>query len=350
MLATGAPAALGKQSSPNALGSCSTRDPLARIGICATPQEVTLPASLVPPITLGDLIGMVETFPFQFPTIRPSSEAIQFAIAATVLRVFVGDAWCDNNLRGAEGADPHLVPRSPSSTDRMRIQARIVALAELVFNLQNVPGARQRFHRLKNDSVETAVADLEAARLLTLSEICFRFVPEQQKKGKDYDIELTLEDGGPICCESKCKVEATTISKTSLLNSLKKAARQLPNALPGVVFVKVPETWISDPNMRVTAETALAEFFRNTGRIVEVIFHWEEWQRLEAGPLLRLASFREEVNENSRFYRPSLVNFLRPFSPLWRPPTWRGLRDVVEMVHTQVHANTRLQPTRYPRG
>jgi hypothetical protein len=65
--------------------------------------------------------------------------------------------------------------------------------------------------------------------------------------------------------------------------------------------------------MRVTAETALAEFFRNTGRIVEVIFHWEEWQKLEAGPLLRLARFREEVNERSRFYRPNLARL----SYLW---------------------------------
>lgn len=286
----------------------------------------------LPPITLGDLVGMAEAFPRQFPTIRPSSEAIQFAMAATVLRTYIGDDWCDVNLPGVSGTDPYLVPRSSGSTDRMKVQARVVALAELIFNLQSVEGARNRFHRLKNDSLETVIADLEAVRLLALSEIRFRFVREQQKKGKDYDIEITLEDRDTICCESKCKVEATIISRTSLLNSLKKAARQLPANLPGFVFVKVPETWISDATMQDTTQVALAEFFRNTGRIVEIVFHWEEWHRVKAGPLMRLAAFREDVNEDSRFYKASIVKLLRSFSPLWKPPTWRSFREAAGMA------------------
>ena len=71
---------------------------------------------------------MVESFPHQFPQVRPTAEAIQFAIAATVLRTFIGNEWCDLNLVGAEGTDPRLTPSESGSTSRMKVQARIVAL------------------------------------------------------------------------------------------------------------------------------------------------------------------------------------------------------------------------------
>jgi len=284
----------------------------------------------IPPITYGDLVGMAESFSMQFPSVRPSPEAMQFAMAATVLRALVGDEWCDENLVGAEKADPYLVTNSTKPADRMKIQARIAALGELVYNLQRVYGAQDRFARIQRSSLEIAISDLEAARLLSLSERTFRFVEEQQLKGFDYDIEVTFKPHLTLCCESKCKVETTELSHRTIFNSLRKAASQLPAKEPGAIFVKIPEPWISTPAATSKISVALDEFYKKSGRTAEVIFHWEEWQPLESGGLLRLAKFREEINRQSRFFDSQLFPFLRPWSPIWNPPSWTRFTDAIK--------------------
>ena len=245
---------------------------------------------------------MAESFSIQFPSVRSSPEAMQFAMSATLLRTLVGEQWCDENLVGAEKADPYLVTSSAKPADRIKIQARIVALGELVYNLQRVPGARDRFSRIQRSSLEIAISDLEAARLLSLSERTFHFVEEQHVKGFDYDIEVTFRPDLTLCCESKCKLETTELSHRTMFNSLRKAASQLPAEKPGAIFVKIPEPWISTPAATSKISAALDEFYKKSGRTAEVIFHWEEWQSLESGGLLRLAKFREEINQQSKFF------------------------------------------------
>jgi hypothetical protein len=187
---------------------------------------------------------MVESFPYHFPQIQPTAEAIQFAMAANVLRTFLGNEWCDVNLIG-EGS-PYLTPTAQDTTSRMKGQARIVALAEMIFNLQHASGAQARFEALTRVDFESAIAELEAARLLVINNVPFRFVLETGRKQQDYDIELTAQNGEVVCCETKCKMESTGFSGRSLLDSLNQAVKQLPSASPGIVFIKFPETWVQN--------------------------------------------------------------------------------------------------------
>jgi len=190
-------------------------------------------------------------------------------------------------------------------------------------------GARNRFARIQRSSLEIAMSDLEAARLLILSERTFRFVEEQQRKGFDYDIEVTFRAPLTLCCESKCKVETTDLSHRTIFNSLRKAASQLPAKEPGAIFVKIPEPWISTPAATSKIKVALDEFYKKSGRTAEVIFHWEEWHALKSGTLLRLAKFREEINRQSRFFDSQLFPFLRTWSPIWNPPSWTRFTDAI---------------------
>jgi hypothetical protein len=229
-------------------------------------------------------------------------------MAATVLRTYLGDKWCDINLIGK--GDPYLTQSVQDETGSMKSQDRIIALAEMVFNLQYKPGADARFERLTKVSVETAIAELQAARLLATSSIPFRFVLEKKRKKQDYDIELTAPNGKVVCYETKCKLESTKLSETSLLKSLKKAVKQLPNSTPGIVFIKFPETW---------------------KRIVKVVVHWEVSHRMRTGSYMRLSKFREIENQQSSFFDPKLVNFIRAYSPLWKPPSWKYFIDAIQL-------------------
>jgi hypothetical protein len=191
------------------------------------------------PIAFLDLVTVARAFPSQHPNIRATPEAVQFYLAATVLRSIMGDAWCDKNLVASEKSDPHLIPIRGETASAMRIQARIVALGEMLFNLQPIVNSSDRFRRLRSIALEAAIAELEAARLLALSDIEFSFVRE-------------------------------------------------------------------------------------------------EWHTRENGGLIRLAKFREIVNEHSRFRRDDIVHQLklRVATPLWIPKRWKTFLEACERIQT----------------
>lgn len=283
----------------------------------------------LPPIRFADLVEMAESFSTQFPRIRPSAEAMQYVMAATLIRTYIGDEWCDRNLSGSDQSDPYIAQNFSANRALIMAQAKITSIGEMIFNLQHIPNARERFARIRDSSLEVAISDLEAARLLALSEQRFKFIEEQNRKGFDYDIEVTLDDETPLCCESKCKLESTELSKETILNSLRKAARQVPDDKPGAIFIKFPESWIRSPNITTILSDALHGLFERSGRIVEVVVHWEEWHELETGQLLRLAKFREELNSNSRFSAKKLAPILRAQSPLWKPSRWKSFAEAI---------------------
>jgi len=60
------------------------------------------------------------------------------------------------------------------------------------------------------------------------------------KKGSDYDVEVFYPDGFAVLADAKCKFEATEINPQSILISLEKARKQLPDDRAGIIFTKVP--------------------------------------------------------------------------------------------------------------
>lgn len=281
-------------------------------------------------LTFNNLIAIAKSFTWQFPSVQPTSEAIQYSLAATVLRAFVGDSWCDEQLPGTLDAHPRFQQADANSLPRMKAQAWTVALAEMVFNLQEIPGFGSRLRRLPLVDLESAVAELEGARLLALSDLPIKFVDESAQQGAIYDVEVDLPAGGPTCCEMKCKMEKTLLRKEAIEKSLKKAAhRQLPSSSPGIVFLKIPEDWVAEPRIGEIVDSAVHHFFQNYKRVIAAIVFWEEWHQLQNGPLLRLAKFREMTNYKSRFHDPKNVGLLKSYDQIATSRQWRTFADVV---------------------
>jgi hypothetical protein len=147
---------------------------------------------------------------------------------------------------------------------------RVMDLAEVIYNLQPVPGFDECITRMRAGDIEGAYAELDFGRMLYLKKVPFRFVVPQGTTGRDYDIEIEYPNGTIASADAKCKIEGTDFSSNTIENTLKKARKQLPDSMPGIVFVKVPPRWIADANSVATMLEVARSFLRGTQRVVSV--------------------------------------------------------------------------------
>lgn len=220
------------------------------------------------------------------PTGAPNVDFITFGMATGYLRNQFGHKWANEMLFGQHATvsrpnrDGRAFMRAEAACleDTFRNMQRATRVAELLFNMQNIVGIDERVEELRIGHVESTVSELEAGAFLIKRGAAFRYVTPSGKKGTDYDGEITLPDNTIFYCEMKCKIEATKIGKQTVLTSLSAAREQLPAQKPGLVFLKIPETWVLDPEAPAVMAKALSEFLRNTSRVVAVVVQWEVQQ------------------------------------------------------------------------
>jgi hypothetical protein len=249
-----------------------------------------------------------------------------YACSIEVLRHFLGSDWVQQHVfQGVESE--FFKTLSEVEINRFKHQDRVVTLAEILFNFQQIDGIEQRIERLQTANVETAIAELEAAKLLFRSGLNFAFVREQGIKGWDYDVDVHLESELVIACEMKCKLESTTLTKGTIRNTLDVARGQLPKDRPGVIFIKIPDHWPEAPDAKTLIVAALEAAFGRTGRISAVVFHWEEWRIQPGAGAARIVRFRTEHNPKTRYPWPDTAQ-LKDYGAAGRGD-WRSLPDIL---------------------
>jgi len=207
---------------------------------------------------------------------RMSCTHRQYAGAIGILRTFLGKDWLDRVHRDA---GTFLRPLQHTAIDAYKRQDRAVDLAELLLNLSDVEGWDARVDSLRTSDVETALSELEGARLLHVHGYSFRFVRPSGHRGHDFDVEAQIDDQ-LIPCEMKAKLERGKPTPTSVRDTLAKARSQLPKSTPGVVFMKVPESWTTDVVAADAIKSGVRDALRNSTRLHVVFVHWEEWRLL----------------------------------------------------------------------
>jgi len=151
-------------------------------------------------------------------------------------------------------------------------------LAEILFNLQRVPGFDECLDRMRRGDIEGALAEFNIGRMLFLNKVPFRFVIPQGVKKKDYDFDIICANGQAACADAKCKIDETTFSEGGIKEALKKARGQLPNEKPGIIFVKVPEHYLSDPLFQMQSIQIAERFLGGVTRIASVKYYVEPIQ------------------------------------------------------------------------
>jgi hypothetical protein len=199
-----------------------------------------------------------------------------FAFAKYLLEHYLGCEWVDQMVK------PYLLKQAPSAfwataSSRSSIPlARLVTLADHLFNLRHAEGFKERCDELRGMDVEGCNAELYAARFLMDQGLRIRFRQSTGHRGEDYDFQaVTPDDGTPIAVESKCRLIETRLDEDALFSTLNRARRQLPKGIPSMILVRLPEFWMLDLRSEPCVLWALEKLFRQTDRIGAVIIHAE---------------------------------------------------------------------------
>ena len=140
----------------------------------------------IPPIriTLQMLHDTVANFP---PQIKQTPANQSFYLAVAILKHFFSQEWVYRYF-----GNPGYLQINESG-DQTKMDAsglRIIDLAEVIYNLQAVPGFDNCIARMRDGDIEGTAAELDLGRMLYLNQVPFRYVVPQGLKGKDYDAEI----------------------------------------------------------------------------------------------------------------------------------------------------------------
>lgn len=247
---------------------------------------------MAPVVRLTDqhFLKTIANFPDE---VRNDATNRVFYLSLAILRHFFGDAWFEKHI-GDGGTGGHLRLNWNDPTELEGQSYRILDLAEILFNLQNVIGFDDCIQRMCEGAIEATYAELDLGRLLYQAGVEFEFVKPRGVKGNDYDIEIKFDGQTTVCADAKCKIESTNYSENGVLNSLQYARTQFPKDRPSIIFVKMPSRWIKDQGVGTALINLANKFLRGTGRIVSVKYYFSDiiW----SGGIVRHTQTFREIN------------------------------------------------------
>jgi hypothetical protein len=266
-------------------------------------------------------------------TASPEDRLIE--VTNGILVDFLGEAWVESFVYGDAG-EPFFRIRSTDPLDRLKHHDRITGLAEMLFNLQDVPGLATRLEDLKSGNLESTFFELEAGMFLRLCGLDFEYRNRSGTRGSDYELDAVLTQGTRVCCEAKCKLESTLPSERSVADAIRTARAQLPKERAGIVFLKIPEAWHDLPTLRAMMRAGVTKGWSGSGRISAVIVIWERWLMHASGGR-RDSKYLPYVNPRSRAQISTLEEDLTPNRTAKR---WFSVTDAVGGV-AKWHGSTR---------
>jgi hypothetical protein len=264
-------------------------------------------------------------------------------VSLYILIELLGDEWAMRYL--AIHDQPFLKTRSKDFRDIDRFFLRVMSLAEMLLNLQDVPGFPACIERLAGGDIESAFAELEVGKLLSMFGVRFRFNEPSLVAKADYDLIVFFQNGEQGFAETKCKAEMGRLTEQSVRNSLGQARSQLPNDGPGVIFMKIPEEWITKKEFSETTNRAIRRFLGTTRKIVAVELFAAGFKITLDGIAEPLIAGAEIINQRHRFDPSrdwSLIGPIPRGTPLVPPSWWRSISALIDPPLTRADSGHRL--------
>ncbi|MDO9298663.1 hypothetical protein [Bradyrhizobium sp.] len=285
-------------------------------------------------ISFPDLMETARTFPDE---IRADANRQTFTLAASIIRHFLGQPWYqDHIVQDAENSYPPGFLRLDFSSDfeRERKTARFLDFAEMLFNLQHIEGFDDRIDQMRAGQIEATFAEFDFGRFLYLHDIAFRFVEATGVRGKDYDCAIKYADGREACADAKCRLEETEMRAETVRNSLNKArTNNLPSDAPGIVFVKVPQAWLEQQEVRLGIRDVVKSFLHNTERIVSVVVYATHMMAVAENTMILMRHrFEEYPNLKHRFDMSKSWTLFKDYKV---PDEWGGMHPKWVRIFSQ---------------
>lgn len=256
-------------------------------------------------VSLDSLRVLNNLIPYRL-TESHSARADKLAIA--VLQKFFGPEWIEEYVSSVS-KDRFLQLDFSTPLARETSRMRRILFAEMLYNLQHVKEFHTCVTEIAGGQIESTYAALDVARMITTMAvdkgITFRFVTPSGLKKRDYDLSIAHSEGVQMRAETKCKLEETKISLRTIEQSLSDAKKQLPERVPGIVFVKVPRRWIDDETFADGMRKLALRFLARSPSIVSIKYYMALITRNEetdGGETVgEIVAFYEQANENHRF-------------------------------------------------
>jgi hypothetical protein len=258
----------------------------------------------------------------------------EFRLSGYILLDFFGPDWIDHYLtyKGLIRGSTYF-----GSDDNFYI--RVITLAEMLLNLQDVPGFRSCLSIIARGDIEAGFAELEAAKFLSWFGVRFSFNTPRAKRKADFDLHVIFRNGNFGYGETESKRETGALTGTTIFNSLHHARKQLPNDKPAVIFLKLPETWLSQESHK-TIDPQIRKFLRGTQTVVAVDIFATDF-RSKAGIAEPIIAGVEVLNLDHKFDRTldwSLIGPVLPATKSIVPPTW--WRSIPAIIDPKVDPRT----------
>jgi hypothetical protein len=245
------------------------------------------------------------------------------ALASVVVREFLGTKWFDRHVIPNRRKPAFFTLNMGAAVPMDTAIYRTMDLAELLYNLQHVPGFDQCIARMRSGDIEGTYAELDFGRMLYVHQMPFRYVIPSGVKGSDYDVDVLYPSGLPACADAKCKVEATKFSARSIDDTLERARRQLPDNRPGIVFLKIPPSW-----MEIAVDVCVAvahDFLRTTRRVVSVKYYTSPMTFADGRMKVQL-TVKEVSNPITDFGNFQNWDIFPPMNAMsGKPPWWQAI-------------------------
>ena len=247
----------------------------------------------------------------------PEQHRNDFTLSFAIIRIFMGLEWLKKHLNPEQKTSGIFKLGEETNEEGATRNYRAIDLAECIVNLRNIDGFDECLSRMREaDNPEPGYAELHIARMLCINSWPFRIIKPRGNRGDDYDLEIICHNQ-TRCGDTKCKLESTELSSTTIEKTLSNSRDQLPPDGPGVFFLKIPQKWMYNPDWeRITGQGAVDFFARGTQRVASVVFYVEPLHYRDG--TLSQGHLRLEVM-NPRHKLSKLFDWY--LLERWQPPT-----------------------------
>jgi hypothetical protein len=209
-----------------------------------------------------------------------TSARLDLFIATLVIENNLGKEWVSRHIDGnAVRPSPgnYLRCRPSDSMERHEHYVRVMELGRRIFELGQEHFAQRLIQNLQRRDLEGAAFEADVVRMLIALPLVVDLREERGTKGDDYDIDLWVQPSRRWPIEVKTRDDDAPYSDKALSRTLGRARSQLPPDHPGMVFLKVPTSWLGDGTYRRNYSDVVNSFLRGTGRVHAVVLVWDAW-------------------------------------------------------------------------
>lgn len=263
----------------------------------------------------------------------------EHSTSAYIIERIFGKDWVNEFIFGKAG-DGYIRREFVDQNVPPEYFFKLINLADLLFNLRKTDGIDNCLRQIYSGQIESAIAELEAAKLFFTYRVRFSFNSPIGHRGDDFDFNVVFNGGDIGCADAKCRLASDQFDEKVLLKRLKKYREQLRSYWPGALLVKTPQSWLQDGAFDAELTLVSRQFFKSTERVVCLLFWSVPIERFN-GAVRDGMRIRQFTNENNKFQKKlgHRVDWrLLPLGPVLPslPSDWLDLWNIVRPSRKRV--------------